>query len=493
LSHDSNINRSILYFYDLNTKLNYKLSDKDRIYLSGYFGKDDLGLENIFGINWGNTTATLRWNHFISDKLFSNTSLIFSNYGYSINIDNSGISASIHSQIRDWSLKEELEYYANPDNSIKFGFNGTYHTIMPGSITGTGIVSSTQPDNHSLEYAIYASDSWKAGDNLNINYGLRISAFSVMGGTNLYNLDANYNILDTMHYSTGQIVQTYLNPEPRISASYLLTDESSIKMAYDRNAQYLHLISNSNTSNPTDKWVATNNIIKPEIADQISAGYFRNFKDDSYELSIETYYKYMQHQVDYKDNADIINNQAIEPELRFGQGRAYGIEFLLKKKVGRFTGWAGYTLSRSEIQISGINSGDWYPSRQDHTHDLSLVGIYKISDKWTVSSDFVFYTGGAVTFPSGKYLIDGTWKNYYTSRDGYRFPSYQRLDLSATKHLKPHKHYTSELVYSLYNAYGYENAYIIQFKTDPNNPQQSEAVQTSLFRWVPSISYVFKF
>jgi hypothetical protein len=322
---------------------------------------------------------------------------------------------------------------------------------------------------------------------------MRVSFFSVLGGTNLYNLDANHNITDTMHYGSGQIVQTYINPEPRISACYLLNDVSSIKMAYDRNAQYLHLISNSVTSNPTDKWVATNNIIKPELADQVSVGYYRNIKDNKYELSIETYYKYMQNEVDYKNNADIITNAAIEPELLFGQGRAYGIEFFLKKKVGKFTGWAGYTLSRSEIQISGINNNAWYPSRQDHTHDLSLVGIYRISGKWTVSSDFVFYTGGAVTYPAGKYMIGNTVENYYTGRNGSRFPSYQRLDLSATKHLKPHKHYTSELVYSLYNAYGYQNAYIIRFITDPNDPNRSEAQQTALFRWVPSISYNFKF
>ena len=364
---------------------------------------------------------------------------------------------------------------------------------MPGSITGSGITNYTQPDNHTWENAIYALNSWKAADKLNIDYGIRISSFSIFGGTNMYELDANNNIKDTLHYGSGQIVQTYYIPEPRISASYILNDVSSVKLGYARNSQYLHLISNSTTSNPTDKWVPSNNIIKPEISDQISAGYFRNIKDEHYEFSVETYYKYMQNQIDYKDNANVLTNDAIEPQLVFGQGRAYGIEFLLRKKVGKLTGWVGYTLSRTEIQINGINDNAWYAARQDRTHDLSVVGIYQLNKKWSVAADFVFYTGNAVTYPSGKYMIGTQVQNYYTERNGYRFPAYQRLDLSATKQLKPHKKWSSELNFSLYNAYGYENAYIIQFKTDPNNPNKSQAVQTSLFRWVPSIAYNFKF
>ena len=493
LSNDTNLNRSRLYFYDLNVKANYKITEKDRIYLSGYFGQDDLGLASLFGINWGNATGTLRWNHIVNDKWFSNTSLIFSDYSYNIDVNSSGISANIHSEIRDWNLKEELEYYANPDHTFKFGFSSVFHTITPGNITGSGITNSTQPDNHTWENGLYCSDSWKAADRLRIDFGLRLSSFSVMGGTNLYNLDANGNILDTMHYASGDIVKTYVIPEPRISASYLLNDVSSLKLGYARNTQYLHLISNSTVSNPTDKWVATDNNIKPEISDQVSMGYFRNILNAHYEFSAETYYKYMQNQIDYRDNANVLTNNAIDPELLFGQGRAYGIELLLKKNVGRFTGWVGYTLSRTEIQISGVNNNNWYPARQDRTHDLSIVGIYKLSEKWTLSADFVFYSGNAVTYPSGKYIIGNAVQNYYTERNGYRFPNYQRLDFSATKQLKAHKHFTQELNFSLYNVYGYENAYVITFKTDPNDPNRSEAVQTSLFRWVPSIAYNFKF
>jgi len=493
LSNDTTLKKSSLYFYDLNAKLNYKLSKKDHLYLSGYFGQDDLGLGGLFGLSYGNATGTLRWNHIINDKLFSNTSLIYSNYNYNINVSTGGISANIHSDIRDINLKEELELFANTDNSIRFGFNAIYHTLTPGNITGSGIINSTQPDNHLLENAIYIADSWKASSRLNIDYGIRLSAFSVMGGANLYDLNTDGTIKDTLHYGSGQIVQTYFIPEPRVSASYLLNDVSSLKMGYSRNSQSLHLISNSTTTNPTDKWVSSNNIIKPEISDQVSAGYFRSFKDDHYEFSVESYYKYMQNQIDYKDGANVLDNTPLEPKLLFGDGRSYGLELSLKKKVGKFTGWVSYTLSRSELQILGINNNNWYASRQDHTHDISIVGIYQLNKKWTISSDFVYYTGAAVSFPSGKYEVNGYPVFLYTERDGYRMPSYNRLDLSATKQLKKHKHYSSELVYSLYNAYGHENPYVIIFQDDPNNANRTQAVQYALFRWVPSITYNFKF
>jgi hypothetical protein len=502
LSNDTTTKKTKLYFYDLNAKLNYKLSKKDRLYLSGYFGQDDLGLGTLFGINWGNATGTLRWNHLITDKLFSNLSLIYSDYSYNINVNASGISANIRSDIRDWNVKEELELFANPSNSIRFGFSSVYHTITPGEVSGSGITAINQPDNHTWENAIYITNSWKASKKWNVDYGIRLSAFSVLGGSNLYNLDANGNILDTLHYSSGQIVKTYVIPEPRISASYILNEVSSIKGSYDHNSQYLHLISNSISSNPTDKWVASNNIIKPEQSDQVSVGYFRSLHNDHYEFSAETYYKYMQHEIDYRDDANIVNNNAIEPELLFGNGRAYGLELNLRKKYGKFTGWLSYTLSRTELKINGINNDNWYAASQDRRHDLSVVGIYQLSPKWTISSDFVYYSGNAVTFPSGKYTLNNGFpgtatinNNYllYTDRNGGRMPSYNRLDISATKQLKKHKKFSSEVTFGVYNVYGHENPYIIQFRTDPNDPNKTQALQTSLFRWVPSIAYNFKF
>ena len=492
-SSDTQLNRNKLYFYDLNAKLNYKLGEKDRIYLSGYFGKDKLALSDLFGLDWGNTTGTLRWNHQLSSKMFSNTSLIFSDYNYNISINTFGLDAKIHSEIRDWNVKEEISFFPNPKNSIRLGFNSIYHTIIPGEFKGNVSVAS-RPWTRSWENALYATNSWKAADKLNIDYGVRLSAFSVIAGDNqLYNLDPNHNITDTLKYSKGAIVKTYVVPEPRISASYVINPATSVKAAYARNAQYLHLISNSSASNPTDKWVPSNNIIKPEIADQLSVGYYHNFKDNTYELSIEGYYKYMQHQIDYKDGANVLSNDPLEPQLRFGNGRAYGVEFLIRKKEGRFTGWIGYTLSRSEKKIDGVNHNEWYVARQDRTHDISVVGVYQLTKKLSVSGVWVYYTGNAVSFPSGKYKIDDEVTFLYTERNGYRMPAYHRLDLSATWQLAQRKKFKSELSIGLYNAYGRQNAYAITFREDPDDASKTQALQTALFRFVPSISYNFKF
>ncbi len=493
LSPDTTINTSKLYFYDFNAKLNYNLSKKDRLFLSGYFGKDKLGLSTIFGINWGNATGTLRWNHIISDKLFSNTSLIISDYSYNVNVNSGGIKADIHSEIRDWTLKEEIDLFSNPKNAWKFGLSSIYHTITPGNITGTNIISSTQPDKHTWENALYISNSWKAATRLNIDYGFRVSSFSVLGGTDFYDLNAKGNIVDTLRYGKTEVVKNYVIPEPRLSASYILNDVSSLKGGYARNSQYLHLISNSTASNPTDKWVGSNNVIKPEVADQVTVGYFRNIKKSKYELIVESYYKYTQNQIDYRDGADVFTNDAIEPKLLFGQGRAYGLELQLSKTAGKFTGWVSYTLSRTEIQINGINTNKWYPAKQDRTHDISIVGIYQVSKKWTLSGTFVYYTGSAVSFPSGKYNVANQTVFLYTERNGYRMPAYHRLDIGATKQLAHRKRFSSELSLSLYNAYGHENAYFVTFQDDPNNKQRTQVLQTSLFRFVPSISYNFKF
>lgn len=492
-SKDTAIRNNKLYFYDINAKLNYKLGNKDRIYLSGYFGKDKLALADLFGLNWGNATGTFRWNHQINAKLFSNTSLIFSDYNYNISINTFGLDATIHSEIRDFNFKEEISFFPNPRNSIRVGLNAIYHTIIPGEYKGNVSVAS-RPWNRSSENAVYISNSWKAASNINVDYGIRVSSFSVIAGDNLlYELDAKNNISDTISAKKGSFVNTYVVPEPRISASFVLNDANSIKVAYARNAQYLHLISNSSASNPTDKWVSSNNIIRPEIAEQVSAGYYRNLMDNTYEFSAESYFKYMQRQIDYKDGANVLSNDALEPQLRFGIGRAYGLELLLRKKAGRFTGWVAYTISRSEKKIDGVNKDEWYVARQDRTHDIAVVGVYQLTKKLSLSGDFVYYTGNAVSFPSGKYQVDNQTIFLYTERNGYRMPAYHRLDFSATWQLGQRRHWKSELSIGLYNAYGRQNAYAITFRESEDDPTRTEAVQTALFRFVPSISYNFKF
>jgi len=452
-----------LYFYDFNAKFNYRFSDKDRLFVSGYFGRDVLGINNRFGIDWGNSTATARWNHLYNSKLFLNTSFIYSNYDYKIEIQNNANPFSIRSRIRDWNLKQEFQYFPNTNNEWKFGYNVVYHTITPNQYL----------PKSGIESALYAANDWQATNKLKINYGLRLSNFAVLG-------------------SSGNPAKNYINIEPRLSLSYTLNENNSLKAAYTRNTQNLHLITNSVTTSPTDKWIMNTNIIKPEICDQLSLGYFRNFKDNMFEFSAETYYKSMQNQIDYKDNADE-QVPVIETQLLYGKGRAYGLELLLRKNKGKLTGWVGYTLSRTEKQIDGINQNEWYAARQDRTHDISVVMMYDISKRWNVSAVWVYQTGNAVTFPGGKYEIEGQTTWLYTERNGYRMPAYHRLDLGATCKITERKRFNSELSFSLYNAYGHENPYIITFEQSDNDPNKTVAVQTSLFKLVPSISWNFKF
>lgn len=496
LSKDTTIRKARLYFYDLNLKANYRINDKNRIYLSGYFGQDVLGFGTTFGINWGNATGTLRWNHLFSEKLFCNTSAIFSNYAYRINVNFGGSAINIISRIQDYNLKQDYEYFISSKNKIKFGFNSIYHNIIPGAITADNnskISSLHLPNKFGFENAIYISQEFKPVPKFSFEYGARLASFSLIGPGDFYTYNADGTTHDTATYRSGQNVKTYVNLEPRASANYIINEKNSVKVSYGRNTQNLHLISNSTSGNPTDLWVPSSNNIKPEISDQVSLGYFKNLKDNLYEFSSEVYYKNMQNQVDYKNGAQLNFNATIESQLLYGKGRAYGLELLMKKKYGKFNGWISYTLSRTERQIDGINNGNYYPAKQDRTHDISIVGIYEMSPKWTFSATWVYYTGNAVTFPSGKYEVAGQVVNYYTERNGYRMPAYHRMDVGATWQRKKTAKFESSWNFSIYNVYARDNAYSITFQTDPNDATRTQAVQTSLFRLVPAITYNFKF
>lgn len=479
-----------LYFYDLNAKFNYKFSDKDQLFVSGYFGRDVLGLNDRFGIDWGNATATIRYNHLFNDKLFSNTSLIYSNYDYNIDIQNNADPFSILSQVQDFNLKQEFQYHPNNKNQWRFGLNAILHTNNPGEIKSSSGIEDQAEKRNGIETAVYASNDWKVNDKLKINYGLRLSNFAALGGSDYYELDENLEVTDTI--SGNGIVTNYVNLEPRVSLNYKLNNTSSVKLAYTRNTQNLHLVANSVTTNPSDKWIMSNNIIKPEIGDQFTLGYVKNFSNNMFEFSAESYFKLMQNQIDYKDAANE-RDPIIERQLLFGDGRAYGLELLLKKNKGKFTGWLGYTLSRTEKQIDGINNNNWYAARQDRTHDISLVGMYEINDKVNVSAIWTYQIGNAVTFPSGKYEIEGQTVFLYTERNGYRMPAYHRLDLGVNFLLKETNRFKSELSLGLYNAYGRENAFIVNFDESESNPDQLVATQTALFKYVPSVSWNFKF
>lgn len=498
-SSDSNTRSTVLYFYDLNAKVNYQINSRNRLFVSGYFGRDVLKFgSGSFGVNWGNTTATLRWNHLFSDRLFSNTSLIYSNYDNKIAIKFGANDFRISSRIQDYNLKQDFQWFPDSRNTVKYGFQIINHTITPSSVDASeasDLINNTAAQKrYGLESAAFVSHEWQATKYLNIIYGLRVSDFAVLGAGDFYTYDTEGKIVSTTTYGKGALVKNYIVPEPRLAASFRLTERSSVKIGYTRNAQYLHLLSNSTAANPTDLWMPSTNNVKPELADQVSLGWFRNFGSQSlFEFSAETYYKSMLNQIDYRNGAEIQGNANPEADLLYGSGRAYGLELMLKKKTGPFNGWISYTLARTERKIPGINNGNYYAAKQDRTHDLSVVVMYQLSARWQLSGNWIYYTGNAVTFPNGKYEVNGATTFYYTERNGYRMPDYHRLDLGATFLAKKTKRFKSEWAFSIYNVYNRKNAYTITFRDSETNPGATETVKTSLFGIVPSVSWNFKF
>lgn len=483
-----------LYFYDLNAKIHFSLSDKDQLSFSGYLGKDKMVLKDAAEINWGNKFAALKWNRSINSKWSSATSVFFNQYDYYFGME-VGMDMYGTSKIKDYGFKQDFLFQPTRNSKWRFGLSSTYHDLAPGDYELNSEQKNSVNLHHrySSENGIYASNEIKLSDKLEIIYGLRVSAFMALGKGEYYNLDENNNVIDSTWYKSGKIVKTYVNLEPRLSAAYKLNKVSSVKAAYARTVQNMHLLTYAAQGTPFDRWTSGSNNIKPQTADQFSIGYFRNFSNNMFEFSMETYYKDMRNQIDYKDNADFEGYDVVETELLYGKGRAYGVELMLKKNTGRLTGWIAYTLSKSEKKIDGVNENRWYNAYQDRTHDFSIVGVYELNPKWTLSAAWVFYTGNAITYPSGKYQINGKDVMYYAERNGYRMPDYHRLDLGATCLLKKTSKFESELAFSLYNAYGRENAYMIRFRTNDKDTDKTTAYQYSLFRFVPSISWNFKF
>lgn len=495
LSSDSTLNTTSLYFYDLNLKANYNIGKKDRVYLSGYLGSDVFGFGDAFGINWGNQTATLRWNHIFSDKLFSNTSAIYSKYAYAFEFGADDSKISIESFIQDYNLKQDFTYYLNNNNTLKFGGNAIYHTFESGNIVAgdsSGFSSATADPRNALETALYLQNEQKVNGLISLNYGLRYSWFANLGEGYLNYYDETGTVTASDTFGTNQIMNSYAGFEPRISAKIQLGPSSSIKTGYNRNYQYLHQISNSTSSVPTDLWTPSTNNIKPQIADQVSIGYFKNLKKNAYEFSVETYYKWMQNLAEYRTGSDIFQSNDIESKLVYGTGDAYGAEFMMRKKTGKLTGWVSYTLSRSLRNFDAIDNGATFSARQDRIHDISIVGMYAFNEKIKLSATWVYNTGDAVTFPSGQYVVNGNTLPYYTERNGYRMPDYHRLDVGITIEGKQRKRYQSSWNISCYNTYGRKNAYSISFQQNESTGQ-NEAVKLSLFQWVPSVTYNFNF
>lgn len=491
---DSTASKTTLYFYDLNLKANYQFTNKDRIYLSCYLGRDNFNLGGILGLNWGNITATARWNHIINDKIFSNTSLILNRYSYNFNVAVGTSTMKVLSEIKDWNLKEDINYYINANNSLKFGFNSIYHTFVPSKVDSTSFFRVRSMDNrYALENAVYISNEQTITKHLKANYGLRYSLFSSIGPGTVYTYDEVADIVDSVSYPGGKIYNTFGGLEPRLILNYIINDSSSVKVSYARTRQYIHLLSNTTSTTPFDLWVPSNKNILPEIADQYTLGYFRNFSNNMFETSVEIYYKNMQNQIDYRNGANLILNNKVESQLVFGKGWGYGAEFLIRKKYGKLTGWVSYTLSKTKRQFPSINGGSTFLAKQDRPNNISVVAMYNISPRLTLSATWIYLSGNVVTFPSGRYYVDGNVVPYYTERNGYRMPDYHRLDLGLTWQRKKSLRFESNWNFSIYNAYARENAYAINFQPDPNDPAKMQAVQLSLFRIVPSITYNFKF
>ncbi|MFK8046545.1 MAG: TonB-dependent receptor [Crocinitomicaceae bacterium] len=508
-SDNPNLDGAGLYFYDFNAKANYRISDKDRVFVSGYVGRDQFKFGSQLQFDWGNTTATARWNHIYNGKLFGNATFIYSKYNYVIGIGEGSSKVEIGSDIQDFNFKKDFDYFVNSNNTIKFGGNIIHHTFEPGDINigeGLGFTIDDIPVKHSLESALYISNDQKVGRRLNLTYGIRYSNFTQIGPGETYTFNEDGSIDSIAYYSTNEKVVSYNGLSPRLGINFVLNEKSSLKGGYSRNYQFLHLISNSTAATPTDIWLPSSPIIKPQIVDQYALGYFRNFRNNTIEFSAETYYKDFQNVIDFRDGAEVTLNPNVESELLFGIGRAYGIELLFKKKVGKFTGWLSYTLSKTENKIEGINNGDWFSARQDRTHDVSVVLMYRLNNRLDFSTSWVYYTGNAVTFPSGKYIIEGQVVNEFTERNGYRMPDYHRLDLGVTlkskrtklitdadnNQIEVPKKFESSWNFSIYNAYGRENAYSITFQENEITGQ-TEAVKLALFKFIPSVTYNFKF
>jgi len=500
LSKDTSINQSQLYFYDLNAKINLHLGENDHLFLSGYFGKDAFAQAGEFGFNWGNTTGTARWNHLYSSKLFSNLTVYYSDYNYFLGQDEGVEGFEWNSNLKDISGKLDFSYFPNSNNSIRFGLQSIRHTIQPGKVNGTGenniFNSLSLEESNTWEHAAYVSNEQKIGNRLSLLYGLRYSLFQNVGPFTVYDYDANYKPIGDTFHESGKSYQTYSTLEPRMGMKYTISDRNSVKLSYNRTAQYIQLASNSTSSSPLDIWFPSSPNIKPQISDQVAIGYFQNFPKKNIEASVEFYYKKMQNSIDFKDHAQLLLNKHLEGELRFGKARSYGMEILVKKETGKLTGWLGYTLARTERQIDGINKGNYYPTKYDKTHDISLVLSYDFNDRVNMSSNWVYGTGAAVTLPTGRYEYFGTIVPIYSERNAERMPAYHRFDLAVTwkgKRKWFNGRVEQEKVFSIYNVYNRKNPYSINFETDENDPNVTIAKKTYLFKILPSFTWNFKF
>ena len=505
------------YFYDLNTKVSYKIDDKNNIFLSGYFGRDVFTIADSFENIYGNSILNIRWNHLFSNKLFTNLSLIYSDYYYDLKLNFVGFKWN--SGIQNFNLKYDFKYYLNNKIKLQFGLNSIYYKFNPGKIEPTTSFSGISPfkliDKFAFENAIYLDSEYQLSDKLSTSFGLRLSSFLRLGQDELNTYENNQAVIfnDNLqiyekatpngveNYKRSDVIKSFINLEPRASLAYQLNNKSSVKASYNRMSQYLHLLSNTSSPTPLDVWTPSGKYIKPQLLDQYAIGYFKNFNNSTYSLEIEGFYKTVKNRIDYIDGADLIANNAIEQVILNGRAKSYGLEVLLKKNEGRLNGWLAYTLSKSKQQTKGrtpselgINNGDWYNTPYDRTHDISITASYKYSEKWKLNTNFLIQTGRPTTYPNSQYIYNGISVPNFEARNSNRLPSYHRLDISTTYTPKPDKKegWQSYWVFGIYNAYNRRNAASISFGNNETT-RVNEATRLAIFGIVPSISYNFKF
>ena len=499
LASNKAVHNNKLYFYDFNAKATHRFDDNNRIFLSGYFGRDIFS--NQFALmSLGNQTATLRWNHLFSKSLFSNFSIIYSKYDYSLGTPSGEASAfKWISNLRDYSAKADFSWFLSPTSTIKFGAATTYHEFFPGEAQGVGnstlISTFVLPGSFALEHGIYISNEQKISDLLTLKYGLRLSVFQNVGTATLYHYNSEFTVIDSTVFSKGKFFNNYASLEPRLGLNYALNEFSSVKASYSRTAQYLHLAQNSTAGTPLDIWFPSSPNIKPSIADQMALGYFRNFRHNTLETSVEVYYKKMNRVIDFRDHAQLLLNKQLDGELRIGNAWAYGLEMMVKIPEGRLNGWISYTLSTSKRKVAQINNGNVYSAPYDKPHNISVVLNYELSKRVVISANWVYATGIPVTYPTGRAVIGNKIVPIYSDRNAYRLPDYHRLDIAATFKGKPKegRRWHGEWNFSVYNAYARKNAWTINFVQDDNNPNITYAEKTYLFSIIPSITYNFTF
>jgi hypothetical protein len=508
---------NVAYFYDLNTKLSYRLNKKNSVYLSGYFGRDVFSLGDSFTNTYGNTVLNFRWNHLFSNKLFSNFSAIYSDYFYGLTLDFVGFDWE--SGITNFNVKYDLKHYISDTFKLEYGLNSIYYKFNPGEIEpideNSGINPDKLIDKYAFENAIYIDAEHKISDKLSLSYGARLSTFHRLGQDelNVYqdNNPLNFNNqlqvyeiaepIGTESFSRSDVLESFANIEPRASLAYQLNESSSVKASYNRMSQYLHLLSNTSSPTPLDVWAPSGRFIEPQILDQVALGYFKSINDNAYSVEVETFYKTIKNRIDYIDSANLIANDAIEQVILNGEARAYGLEILLRKNEGRFKGWLAYTLSKSKQRTpgrtpleTGINNGDWYNTPWDKTHDITLTGSYELNKKWSFNTNFLFQTGIPATFPNGQYQFNGIIIPVYEARNSSRLTNYHRLDLSVNFNPKPdsQKRFKGQWVFSLYNIYNRRNATNITFRENRMSGR-NEATRLAIFGIVPAVTYNFQF